>query len=218
MSEADPPEAGKADLPAGRQGPKRSRLGGNRVFSRYTRGHESNFMKESLGKIHVYTGEGKGKTQAALGLALRALGHGYKVIVIQFMKGADSGENLIQTKLAPDYEIYHFGRTKFIKKGEVEKEDIELAKKGLIFAKEIMQTRQPDILILDELNVALDFKLLGIEEVLKFLNEKPSGLEIVLTGRNAKKEIIDQADLVTDMKKVKHYYDKGLRARLGVEY
>lgn len=175
-------------------------------------------MKTSLGKIHIYTGEGQGKTQAALGLALRALGRGFKVIIIQFMKGTDSGENLIQNKLAPDYEIYRFGHAKFIKKGEAEKKDIDLAKRGLAFAKEVIQTRQPDILILDELNVALDFELLKVEEVLKFLDEVPSGIEIILTGRNAKKEIVDRADLVTDMKKVKHYYDKGLQARLGIEY
>ncbi len=175
-------------------------------------------MKESLGKIHVYTGEGQGKTQAALGLALRALGHNMKVVVIQFMKGTDSGENLIQKKLAPDYEIYRFGRVKFIKKGEVEKEDIKLAKKGLVFAKEVIQTHQPDILILDEINVALDFELLKVDEFLKFLDEIPKGIEILLTGRNAKKEIINRADLVTNMEKVKHYYDKGLQARLGVEY
>jgi cob(I)alamin adenosyltransferase len=175
-------------------------------------------MKTFLGKIHVYTGDGQGKTQAAFGLALRALGRGFKVIVIQFMKGADSGENLIQKRLAPDFKIYRFGRTKFIKKGEAEKEDIELAKKGLAHALKMAKTHQPDILILDEINVALDFGLLTLDEVLKFLDEIPKGIEIVLTGRNAKKEIIDRADLVTNMKKVKHYYDKGLQARLGIEY
>lgn len=175
-------------------------------------------MKTFLGKIHVYTGEGQGKTQAALGLALRALGRGLKVIIIQFMKGTDSGENLVQKKLAPDYEIYRFGRAKFIKKGEPEKEDIKLAKEGLAFALEVTKTRQPDILILDEINVALDFGLLQVTEVLKFLDKIPKGIEIILTGRNAKKEIIDRADLVTDMKKIKHYYDQGLQARLGIEY
>lgn len=175
-------------------------------------------MKPHLGKIHVYTGPGQGKTQAALGLAMRALGHGYKVIVIQFMKGKDSGENLIQKKLSPLYEIYHFGRKKFVEKGKVDKQDVKLAKNALDFALEVAKKKKPDILILDEINVAIDFKLLDVKEVIDFLDKVPKGIEIVLTGRGMAKEIKEKADLVTVMQKVKHYFDKGVQAREGIEY
>lgn len=177
-------------------------------------------MKSHLGKIHVYTGDGQGKTTAALGLALRAIGHGYKVIIIQFMKKRPkTGEILIQKRLSPDLEIYQFGREIFVKKEQPEQEDIEFAKKGLDFAYKALENQQPDILILDEINVAIDFNLLKVDDLLKFLDKVPRrGTEIVLTGRGAKKEIIKRADLVTEMKKIKHYYDTGLLAREGIEY
>lgn len=175
-------------------------------------------MKQHLGKIHVYTGPGQGKTQAALGLALRALGHGYKVCIIQFMKGRPSGENLIAKKLSPDYEIYQFGKSEFIKKGEGTIEDKRLAKQGLDFTKKILTKNRPDILILDELNVALDFGLLKLQDVIEFLNMDHQGTEIILTGRGAPKKILDLADLVTYMKDEKHYFKKGVGAREGIEY
>ena len=174
-------------------------------------------MKSHLGKIHIYTGPGQGKTQAALGLALRALGRGYKVCIIQFMKGRLSGENLIAKKLAPDYEIYQFGKPGFIKKGEGTAEDKKLAKQGLDFAKKIL-AKKPDLLILDEINVALDFGLLKLAEVIKFLNINHKGTEIILTGRNAPKKICEIADLVTYMKDEKHYFKSGVGAREGIEY
>lgn len=175
-------------------------------------------MKSHLGKIHIYTGPGQGKTQAALGLALRALGRDYKVCVIQFMKGREAGENLIAKKLAPDYEIYQFGRPGFIKKGEGTFEDKKLARNGLDFAKKILEKKDVDILILDELNVALDFNLLKLSEVVEFLEMEHHGVEIILTGRNAPRKICDLADLVTYMKDAKHYFKSGVPAREGIEY
>lgn len=175
-------------------------------------------MKNHLGKIHIYTGPGQGKTQAALGLALRAIGRNYKVCIIQFMKGRKSGENLIAQKLKPNYEIYQFGRGEFIKKGEGTKEDKKLAHKALDFAKKILEKKEIDILILDEINVAIDFGLLTTDEVINFLKNRPLGIEIILTGRGAPKEICELADLVTFMKDVKHYFKSGLAAREGIEY
>jgi len=176
-------------------------------------------VKFNLGKIHVYTGDGSGKTKASLGLALRAVGRGLKVVMIQFMKGQETGERLVQKKLEPNFKIYNFGQDKFIKKdGSNRKKDKEQARKALNFAEKVVLSEDIDILILDEINVAVDFKLITEDEVLKFLNKKPEGIEIILTGRNASQKIIEKADLVTEMKKVKHYYDKGLQAREGIEY
>ncbi|MEW6407483.1 MAG: cob(I)yrinic acid a,c-diamide adenosyltransferase [Patescibacteria group bacterium] len=175
-------------------------------------------MKSHLGKIHIYTGPGQGKTQAALGLALRALGRGYKVCVIQFMKGKLSGENLIAKKLAPDYKIYQFGKPGFIKKGEGTMQDKKLAKQGLDFAKKILQEKKIDLLILDEVNVALDFGLLKLQDVIEFLKRDRTGVEIILTGRAAHRKVCELADLVTYMKNAKHYFKKGIGAREGIEF
>jgi cob(I)alamin adenosyltransferase len=176
--------------------------------------------KPHLGKIHVYTGDGHGKTTTALGVALRAIGHDYKVVVIQFMKGKrDIGEVAVQEKLSPNLEVYQFGREAYVDKRSPDPADIEMAGKGLEFAKKVLLEGEPDILILDEINMAVDFNLLKLKEVIKFLDKVPGrGTEIILTGRNAKKGLIERADLVTEMKKVKHYYDLGLQARRGIEY
>ncbi len=175
-------------------------------------------MKSSLGKIQIYTGDGSGKTKAALGLALRAVGRGLKVVMIQFMKGQETGERLVQKKLEPNFKIYSFGQNTFIKKGEAEKTDKDLAMKALNFAQKVILSRDVDVLILDEINVACDFGLISEKDILYFLNKKPKDVEIVLTGRNASKKIIEKADLVTEMRKIKHYYDEGLQAREGIEY
>ena len=175
-------------------------------------------MKSYLGKIHVYTGNGSGKTKASLGLALRAVGRGLNVVMIQFMKGQETGERLVQKKLEPYFKIYNFGQEGFLKKGSEKKEDKELAEKALNFAKKVVLSGDVDILILDEINVACNFGLIFENEVLEFLNGKPEDVEIVLTGRSASKKIIERADLVTEMKKIKHYYDDGIKAREGIEY
>lgn len=175
-------------------------------------------MKSELGKIHVYTGNGSGKTKSALGLALRAVGRGLKVVMIQFMKGQESGEKIVAKKLEPNFKIYNFGSKKFLRKGKQKNEDKKQAIKALNFAKEVVLSEDIDILILDEVNVVCDFGLVAVDDILQFLNEKPKKLEVVLTGRKALKIIIRKADLVTEMTNIKHYYDEGLQAREGIEY
>ncbi len=172
-------------------------------------------MKQGL--IQVYTGNGKGKTTASLGLALRACGHGYKVGMIQFMKKDESYGEVQAAKFLPGFSLFQFGRNVFVKRNP-DKIDIELAKEGLMFAREVMQKKEYDILILDEINVALDYGLLDEGEVLEFLDEKPSEVELILTGRYAKDSIIKRADLVTEMKEIKHPYEKGITAREGIEF
>lgn len=173
--------------------------------------------RNHLGRIQVYSGDGKGKTTAALGLALRAVGRGYKTVVIQFMKKQETGEYLVQERLKPELEIYQFGQKSFIDKNNIQAEDKELAQRGLDFAKEIVK-KKIDILILDEINLALDFKLLDLKEVLNFLDNIPPGIEVILTGRGVDPEILKRADLVTEMKKIKHYFDRGLETREGIEF
>ncbi len=172
-------------------------------------------MKKGL--IQVYTGNGKGKTTASLGLALRACGHGYKVAMVQFMKKNESYGEVQASKYLPGFSLYQFGRNVFVRRNP-DQIDIELAKEGLSFAKEIMEKEEYDIIILDEINVAVDYGLLTEEEVLKFLDFKPENIELILTGRYAKDSIVKRADLVTEMKEIKHPYEKGIMAREGIEF
>lgn len=174
--------------------------------------------REGLGLIQVFTGSGKGKTTAALGEALRACGHNYKVLVVQFMKGQiDYGEVKIASKI-PNLDLKQFGLPTFVKKGEPSREDLRLAQEGFLFAKSAIENKKYDMVILDEVNVAIDYGLLGLEEVLTLLKERPDGVEIILTGRYAPKEIIEIADLVSNIEEVKHPYQKGIPARKGVEW
>lgn len=168
--------------------------------------------------IEVYTGEGKGKTTAAFGLALRALGNGKKVVIVQFMKGRkDVGEFRMGAKLQ-GLEIHQFGRPEFVDPMNPLPIDFELAKEGLKFAQRVLKERAPDLLILDEVNVALKFGLLKTSDVIALLKGAPKSMEIVLTGRGAPKEIIEKADLVTEMKEVSHPFHEGVPAREGVEF
>jgi len=169
------------------------------------------------GLIQVYTGDGKGKTTAALGLALRAAGRNMKVLIVQFMKKWDYGE-LHSVKLIPNITLETFGTKEFIYKGKVKKIDYEEAKKAFSFGIEGMQSGNYDIVIFDELNMALYYELLDLKEVVKKIMEKPQNVEIVITGRKASEEIIEIADLVTEMREVKHPYQKGIKARIGIEY
>ncbi len=174
--------------------------------------------KVTQGLIQVYTGTGKGKTTAALGLALRAVGKGLKVYMIQFMKGdIEYGEITTAKKLA-NFEIIQIGRPDFVDKANPAEIDIELANKALDHAREIINAEQYDIVILDEINVALDWKLIELEKVLDLLRSKPEHLELVLTGRYAPSELIEIADLVTEMKEIKHPYNDGVEARDGIEH
>jgi cob(I)alamin adenosyltransferase len=174
--------------------------------------------KLEKGLVQVYTGNGKGKTSAGFGLALRAIGRGLKVYVIQFIKGGfDYGELYIVDKL-PNLTLKAFGRGRFVTEKPPEKEDVELAQEALALAEEVVKSGEYDIVILDEVNVALNLKLIRIEKVLELIKSKPEHVELVLTGRYASDEIIKAADLVTEMKEVKHPYKGVYQARKGIEY
>lgn len=168
------------------------------------------------GYVQVYTGNGKGKTTTSLGLAFRAIGAGYKIFIGQFTKGQSYSE-LNTFKLLSEYiTAKQYGRGKFIK-GKPSKEDIEKARKGFEEIKAIVKTDRYQVIILDEINIALYYELLSVEEVLEMIDSKHESVELILTGRYAKDEIIERADLVTEMKEVKHYYKKGVSARVGIE-
>jgi len=170
------------------------------------------------GYIQVYTGNGKGKTTAALGLSLRAAGHGLRTVIIQFMKGwIDYGELKGVEMLSPYVEIHQAGRDTFVNRKDPDPEDVRLAREGLELARNTILGKRADIVVLDEINCAVDFGLLPVKEVLDLLRRKPEGMEILLTGRGAPPEFLELADLVTEMREVKHYYAKGVDARVGVE-
>jgi cob(I)alamin adenosyltransferase len=168
------------------------------------------------GYIHIYTGNGKGKTTAALGLALRAAGAGKKVFIGQFIKGKPYSEMKVLEKL-PNIDLEQFGRDCFIYQKPT-KEDVEAAQKGLDIVKGLVQSKEYDLLILDELTMALYYGLFPLVEVIDLLKNKTRGLEIVITGRQAPQELIELADLVTEMKEVKHYYQRGIEGRKGIEF
>jgi cob(I)alamin adenosyltransferase len=173
-------------------------------------------MKKGL--IQVYTGNGKGKTTAALGLALRAVGHGLKVLMIQFMKGnVRYGELESAKKLAPYLTIKQVGRETFISKSNPDQKDLQLAREGLSMAIKATQNKEYDIVILDEINLAIDYGLIPLKDLLHLMDSKPETVELILTGRDVRREILERADLVTDMVDRKHYYDKGVPAREGIE-
>jgi cob(I)alamin adenosyltransferase len=174
--------------------------------------------KLETGLVQVYTGNGKGKTSAAFGLSLRAAGRGLKVYVIQFIKGGfDYGELYVLDKL-PNIKLKAFGRGRFITEKPPQKKDVKLAEEALTFAEEVVENGEYDIVILDEINVALNLRLITLERVLKLIKNKPKHVEIVLTGRYAAPEIIEIADLVTEMREIKHPFNKGYQARKGIEY
>ncbi len=169
------------------------------------------------GYIQVYTGDGKGKTTAALGLALRAAGHGLRTYIGQFMKGWPYGE-LESLRNHPQITIEQYGdQNCWVRRDQITPEQVARTRRGLERAREAMLSGQYDIVVLDEVNVALWFGLLTVEEVLAFLDQRPEGVEVVLTGRRAPQELIDRADLVTEMREVKHYYQAGVPARVGIE-
>jgi cob(I)alamin adenosyltransferase len=165
----------------------------------------------------MYTGDGKGKTTAAIGLGIRAVGEGLKVCMIQFMKGRRYSELETLEKI-PNFTVAQFGRDEFVSKEKPEQIDIDLAHKGLAHAKEIIKQGKYDIVILDEINVAVDYRLLSTQDVVTLLKEKPEHVELVLTGRYASPEIIKHADLVSEILEIKHPYQKGIKSRKGIDW
>ena len=168
------------------------------------------------GYIQVYTGNGKGKTTAAFGLALRAAGAGLRVYIAQFVKGMKYSEINSLAKLEEFITVKQYGRDCFIYR-EPEKQDIHAAQEGLKEVREIMCSGKYQMIILDEANIATHYNLFSVEELLDFIRAKPEEVELVITGRMADPRIIQVADLVTEMKEIKHYYQKGVQARDGIE-
>ncbi|MCL4439975.1 MAG: cob(I)yrinic acid a,c-diamide adenosyltransferase [Firmicutes bacterium] len=170
------------------------------------------------GLVMVYTGSGKGKTTAALGLALRAMGHGKRVFFLQFMKGSkEYGEVQIAPTL-PLLTLVQSGLETFVIKGSPSPEDLRLARQGLDMAKQAVGSGEYDLVVLDEVNVALDYRLFPLDEVLELIESKPSGLDLVLTGRYAPPQILEVADMVSDVQEIRHHYASGIQAREGIEF
>ncbi len=175
-------------------------------------------MRLEQGLIQVYTGDGKGKTTAALGLALRAAGHGLRVYIVQFMKGWPQYGELVALRRQPNITLVQFGRPDFVDKQEPDPRDIALAQQALKHSLDVLGSGGYDVVVLDEINVALDYALVSLEQVLSLIESKPRRVELLLTGRNARPEVLARADLVTEMRELKHPYATGLRARKGIEY
>jgi len=169
------------------------------------------------GLVQIYTGDGKGKTTAALGLVLRACGHGQKVFLAQIAKGREYGELEALRRFAELVTVRQYGRAEFIV-GEPTPEDRRLARAGWEEVLAVCERGVQDLLILDEIGIALHFRLVDLEEVRELLRRKPQRLELVLTGRKIPSELYELADLVTEMREVKHYYARGVKAREGIEY
>ncbi|MCX7785543.1 MAG: cob(I)yrinic acid a,c-diamide adenosyltransferase [candidate division WOR-3 bacterium] len=168
--------------------------------------------------IQIYTGNGKGKTTAAIGQAIRALGHKWKVIMIQFMKG-DAGYGEIKTlKKLKNFKVVQSGLPTFVEKGNPSKEDIAYAEKGLKLARKVINEKKYNMVILDEINVAIDYGLIKLPDVIELIKNCPKQIELILTGRYAAKELIDLADLVSEIKEIKHPYQKGFISRQGIDY
>ena len=169
--------------------------------------------------IQVYTGNGKGKTTASLGLCFRASGHGFRSKIFFFMKGfIEYGELGASQKTGGLIEVEQCGRASFVSKENPDPVDVRMAREGFAKAVEAIRSGEYDIVVLDELNVALDFKLIDLDAVLDLLDDMPEGLELIITGRYAPEEILERADLITEMREIKHYYQKGVESRKGIEF
>ena len=168
------------------------------------------------GKVHVYTGDGKGKTTAALGLSIRAAGAGLRVFIAQFIKADEYSEIKALKRFSDLITVEQFGLGGFIG-GNPSSGDIEAAQKGVARVKEIISSGNYDVVVLDEANIAVKFKLFSEQDLLDIIDAKSKNMELVITGRDAAPKIIEKADLVTQMKAVKHYFQNGVEARVGIE-
>ncbi|MCJ7473245.1 MAG: cob(I)yrinic acid a,c-diamide adenosyltransferase [Actinobacteria bacterium] len=184
---------------------------------------ETEYKKDNKeGLVIINTGGGKGKTTAALGLALRAAGHGQKVLILQFIKGAwKTGESKIMKRLTPEIEMEQLGKG-FIKvedgKLQITEKDIKNAEGTLLYAKEKINSGKYDMVILDEINNIISYGLVDVNVVLDIIKKRPVGLDLVLTGRGAPDKLIDIADTVSEIREIKHAYSKGIKAKKGIEY
>ena len=169
------------------------------------------------GLLEGYTGDGRGKTTAAVGLAFRAVGHGLRVHIIQFMKGDESYGEFQSCRSHPLIEIEQFGRKEFVNPREPSTVDVELASRGMARARQVLVSGEADLVILDELNVAVGFGLVTVEELMSLVDAKPDHVELLVTGRMAPPELLERADLVTDMREVKHPFQEGVLAREGLD-
>lgn len=175
--------------------------------------------RKKRGLVLVYTGNGKGKTTAAVGLTVRAVGHGFSAHIIQFMKGSDNyGEIVALRKYLPGVTVEQFGLETFVNKANPSLEDKALAARGLARAREVVTAGEHDLVILDEINVAVDFNLIPFEDVLGLVRARPAHVDLVLTGRYARPELVREADMVSEVLEIKHHYEAGLPAREGIEF
>ncbi len=177
---------------------------------------DRNIKKQGI--VIVITGNGKGKTTSAFGQALRAVGQGFRVCIIQFMKGREYGEVKAIKKHLPEISVFQYGLDSFVMRDNPAPVDIELAHQGLEKAKEVMQSGDFDMVILDEINVAVDFKLIPEEKVIELVKNRPSGLDLILTGRYAPDKLQELADTVSEVREIKHHYNAGIKDRAGIEY
>ena len=201
-------------------------VGKNNIPGKSTEKKKSANQKKSLtastptsrGLVIVITGNGKGKTTSAFGQALRAIGQGYKVFILQFMKGRDYGEYMAAEKYLPRLTICRSGLDSFVMRDNPAPVDVELARQGFALAKEAVASGKYDMIILDEINVAVDFKLIALEDMVDLIKNKPPALDLILTGRYAPKEVLKLADTVSEIKEIKHHYAAGIKDRAGIEY
>ena len=170
------------------------------------------------GLVQIFTGDGKGKTSAAVGVVLRALGHGLRVCIVVFMKGDYPYSEWEFLSKLPNVNIARFGSRNFIDPANIKPEEIEQAKQALAVARESMLSGKYDLVMLDEVNVAVAWKLIELDEVVRLINDKPQNVELILTGRHADTKLVELADLVTECLKIKHPYDKGITSRKGIDY
>lgn len=178
-------------------------------------------MALTTGLVEIYMGDGKGKTTAALGQAMRSAGCGLKVYMVQFLKSGKTGEIESSIRLFPEFQIFRFEKQRgfFWTLNDAEKQELKgEIEKAFNFCMNVAANNECDVLILDEIMGVLQNKLLPVEKVISLINNKPKTMEIIMTGRAAPQEIIDMADLVTEMKEIKHYFKKGIPAREGIEY
>ena len=171
------------------------------------------------GLVSIFTGDGKGKTTAAIGTVVRAAGHGLRAFIVFFMKGEDyvHGEVNALSKL-PNVTLASFGQKGWVNKDNVTPEDKERAGSALAAAREAILSGNYDLVVLDEVNIALNYKLIKLDELVKLINDKPKNVELILTGRYAEPRLVQMADLVTEMLMIKHPLSRGIKARRGVDY